>query len=227
MIGSVLAVHELPMSDADERTIRDAIVQVAPVIGNMRSRDTSAKLRAALHRSDLPDARTSAETIRRMLAQTTRTMAPLAAVQWEIDKFDQLGTRFGPGRGDEIFAAVGATLSASIRISDFAGCYGTNGFVVLLPDTDSAAARPVVEKIQALISAIQIPDFDHAITASAAIAVFPEHVLDSESLERALDRSLRKARAAGGDRIEEFSEPAVRAASSSNGTKKNAVRTSA
>ena len=102
-------------------------------------------------------------------------------------------------------------MSASIRISDFAGCYGTNGFVVLLPDTDSAAARPVVEKIQALISAIQIPDFDHAITASAAIAVFPEHVLDSESLERALDQSVRKARAAGGDRIEEFSEPAVRA----------------
>ena len=85
VIGSVLAIHELPMSDADERTIRDAIVQVAPVIGNMRSRDTSARLRAALHRSDLPDARTSAETIRRMLAQTTRTMAPLTAVQWEIE----------------------------------------------------------------------------------------------------------------------------------------------
>ena len=161
-----------------------------------------------------------------MIAQTTRTMAPLAAVRWEIDQFEQLCTRFGPGRGDEIFAAVGAALSASVRISDFVGCYGTNGFIVLLPDTDSTVTRSLVEKIHAMISAIEIPDFDHVITASAGIAVFPEHVLDADSLVRALDVTLTRARNAGGNRIEMFSAPAA-ATAPANATSKRDVRTSA
>jgi len=69
---------------------------------------------------------------------------------------DQICDRFGPGRGDEILAAVGAALTSSVRISDFVGCYDKFGFVVLLPDTDSAATRPLADKIQAMISAIQI-----------------------------------------------------------------------
>lgn len=231
VIGSVLAIHELPMTDTDERTIRDAIVQVAPVIGNMRSRDTSAKLRAALrNRSDLPDAAASGEAIRRMIAQTSRTMAPLAAIRWEIDQFDQLATRFGPGRADEIFATVGAALRGSVRISDFVGCFGTNGFVVLLPDTDSAVTGPLVEKTRAMISAIELADFAQVITASAAIAVFPEHILDADSLIAALDTTLTRARAGGGNRIEVFRPPVVAAPvrvapAAANATKKRAVRT--
>jgi hypothetical protein len=66
----------------------------------------------------------------------------------------------------------------------------------------------------------------NVITASAGIAVFPEHVLDADSLVRALDVALTRARNAGGNRVEIFSAPAAGTAPS-NVTRKRDVRTPA
>jgi diguanylate cyclase (GGDEF)-like protein len=204
VIGSVLADHAQPLTDTEQRSIREAVTQSAPVIGNLRNL-AIAELRAETDSlTGLPNKRAIQDTIRRMVAQASRTNSPLAALMCDLDHFKHVNDQFGHGRGDDVLAAVGAAMTASIRISDFAGRYGGEEFLILLPDTDGPGAVALAEKVRAMVAAIRVPTVDRPITLSVGIAVLPEHALDSDDLERAADRALYSAKNAGRDRVELF-----------------------
>jgi diguanylate cyclase (GGDEF)-like protein len=137
-----------------------------------------------------------------MVAQSTRTMTPVAALMCDLDHFKQINDQYGHGRGDDALAAVGAVLSATVRTSDFAGRYGGEEFLVLLPDTDTEGARRLAEKVRETIASIRISTVDRKITMSVGIAVLPDHALDADSLVRAADRALYLAKSSGRDRVE-------------------------
>ena len=202
VIGSVLANHERPLDGNDQRAIREAVTQAAPVIGNLRNL-AIAEMRAATDGlTGLPNRRAIQDTIRRMIAQASRTMTPLAALMCDLDHFKQVNDRYGHGRGDDLLAAVGAALSSSIRASDFAGRFGGEEFIVLLPETDVPGALALAEKVRAAVAAIRVPGVDSTISLSVGVAVFPDHALDSDTLEQAADRALYTAKNAGRDRVE-------------------------
>jgi diguanylate cyclase (GGDEF)-like protein len=204
VIGSVLANHERALDETDQRSIREAVTQAAPVMGNLRNL-AIAELRAATDGlTGLPNRRAIQDAIRRMVAQASRTMTPLAALMCDLDHFKHVNDKYGHGRGDDVLAAVGAALTSSIRASDFAGRYGGEEFLVLLPETDAVGALALAEKIRAAVAAIQVPTVDQHITISVGIAVFPDHALDSETLLRAADRAVYTAKNAGRDRVETF-----------------------
>ena len=204
VIGSVLAVHEDPLSDVEQRSIREAVTQAAPVIGNLRNL-AIAELRAAIDGlTGLPNRRSIHDTIRRMVAHSARTSTPLAALMCDIDHFKHVNDRYGHGRGDDVLAAVGAELTDGIRESDFAGRYGGEEFLVLLPDTDGAGAFLIAEKLRSHVSAIRISGIDETITMSIGLATLPDQALDAESLIRAADKALYGAKTAGRNRTEVF-----------------------
>ena len=102
--------------------------------------------------------------------------------------------------GDEVLAAVGAALTACLRESDFAGRFGGEEFLVLLPDTDVEGARLVAEKIRTTVSAIRVPGVERDITASAGVADLLAHGGTAASMLREADRALYTAKADGRDR---------------------------
>ena len=227
VIGSVLANHEEPLSETDQRSIREAVTQAAPVMGNLRNL-AIAELRAATDAlTGLPNKRAIENTIRRMTAQATRTMSPLTALMCDLDHFKHINDQHGHGRGDDVLAAVGAALSASIRVSDFAGRYGGEEFLVLLPDTDRTGGAALAAKIRSAVAAIRVPSVTAAITMSVGIATLPDHALDAVSLERAADRALYTAKNAGRDRIEIFTTHQMPAELDSNLTTSNGHRPAA
>ena len=81
-------------------------------------------------------------------------MSPLSAVLIDLDHFKQVNDQFGHGAGDDVLAATGAALRSALRESDFAGRYGGEEFLVLLPDTYADGAVNAAEKIRASISRI-------------------------------------------------------------------------
>jgi diguanylate cyclase (GGDEF)-like protein len=148
VIGSVHCQHPQPLTAADQRTIRDAVTQAAPVIGNLRNL-AIAEFRAATDGlTGLPNRRAVEETLRRMTAQAARTMSPLAALMCDLDHFKQINDQYGHSRGDDVLAAVGTALTTVIRASDFAGRYGGEEFLILLPNTDGPGSRVIAEKIR-------------------------------------------------------------------------------
>ncbi len=202
VIGSVL-VNRTPRHRTGERQqIREAVAQAAPVLANLRNL-AIAELRASTDSlTGLPNKRTVADTVKRMVAQASRTMSPMALLILDLDHFKGLNDRFGHQVGDQALANVGAVLRSAVRESDFAGRNGGEEFAVLLPDTDLAGALATAEKIRACIADISLPGLDVTITASIGVAVYPDHAVGPERLERLADSALFAAKRGGRNRVE-------------------------
>jgi len=200
VIGSVLvSLAQQPTAEQDGG-VRQTVAQAAPMLANLRNL-ALAEFRAnsdAL--TGLPNKRATDDTLKRMVAYASRSLSPLAAIMLDLDHFKQVNDRYGHGKGDEVLAAVGAAITANLRASDFAGRFGGEEFLVLLPDTTTESALPVAERIRASIAAITLPGLDRDITASLGIADLLEHAGSPEGLVREADRALYAAKAQGRNR---------------------------
>lgn len=202
VIGSVLVEREGQLGHNDERRIHETVSQAAPVLANLRTL-AQAETRALTDTlTGLPNKRSIEDTLKRMAAQSARSLTPLAAIMLDLDHFKQVNDVHGHNRGDDVLAAVGATISACLRASDFAGRYGGEEFLILLPGTDREAAMAAAERLRSAIAATQIPGNDCAVTASLGVAVMPDHFTESIGLLRGADRALYAAKRAGRNRIE-------------------------
>ncbi len=201
VIGSVLINLERKPGP-DRQRVREMVSQAAPVLANLRNL-ALAEMRAATDvLTGLPNQRAVQDTLKRMVAQASRTVTPLAALVIDLDHFKHVNDVHGHDRGDEVLAAVGIALGNVVRESDFVGRYGGEEFLVLLPSTDRDGALQVAESVRTTIAAIAIPGLESGITASGGVAVFPDDAGDSVTLFRAADRALYAAKNNGRNRIE-------------------------
>jgi diguanylate cyclase (GGDEF)-like protein len=202
VIGSVLVNH--PAGTGIGPRIRDSVTQAAPVLANLRNL-AIAEIRAATDAlTGLPNNRAVQDTLRRMVAQASRSVAPLSAALLDLDHFKHINDAHGHSRGDEALAAVAATLRSALRESDFVGRYGGEEFLILLPDTGKQQARVVAEKVRAAVEAIALSNLDLRVTASLGVATLPDDCGDADTLVRASDRALYSAKSRGRNRVELF-----------------------
>jgi diguanylate cyclase (GGDEF)-like protein len=202
VIGSVLIEHDELLDDRDHRYLSASITESAPIVANLRNLAV-AEMRASTDAlTGLPNNRSVQETLRRMAAQAGRTVTPLAAVLFDLDRFKQINDMHGHARGDEVLAAVGDAARSAVRTSDFVGRYGGEEFLALLPDTGREGAFVAAEKLSAALHELNVPGISSKITASFGVAVLPDDARDPEELLRKADRALYTAKAKGRDRIE-------------------------
>ena len=209
VIGSLLVEHKDPLDDDALRRIQESVSQAAPVIANLRNL-AMAQLRASTDAlTGLPNRRALDGMIKRLVAQAHQTNTPVAALMLDLDHFKRANDTFGHSKGDEILAALGASLPGWIRRTDFAARYGGEEFLILLPDTDVPGALIIAEKIRGGIAEIRLTGLDLELSASVGVAVMPSHAIDSEELVRAANRALYGAKTSGRNRVEIASGPAA------------------
>jgi diguanylate cyclase (GGDEF)-like protein len=202
VIGSVLVRHQQPLDVRAQARIRDSVGQAGPVLGNLRNL-AIAELRAATDAlTGLPNTRAARDTVKRMVAHATRSQSPLAVALLDLDHFKAINDTYGHGHGDEVLALVAEVMRATLRESDFAGRYGGEEFLILLPDTGASAASALIEKVRAAIASISMVQIDRAITASIGVAVLPDDGIDADTLVRNADRALYAAKSNGRNRVE-------------------------
>ena len=183
-----------------DHRIRTTVAQAAPVLANLRNLAV-AEFRANNDSlTGLPNRRATDDTLKRLVAQANRSLSPLSALLLDLDHFKQINDRFGHAAGDDVLAAVGAALTACLRESDFAGRFGGEEFLVLMPGTDPDGALLVAEKVRAAVSGIRVPGVDRDLTASAGVADLLAHGGTAATMLREADRALYAAKAAGRDR---------------------------
>jgi diguanylate cyclase (GGDEF)-like protein len=201
VIGSVLSVRPQGHTPADEATLRRVVSQAAPTLANLRNL-ALAEFRAGFDSlTGLPNKQRTDETLKRLVAQADRTKSPLSAIMLDLDHFKQINDRYGHSKGDEVLAAVGATIQHCLRDGDFAGRFGGEEFLLLLPDTDAKEATMVAERVRAAISEIAVADLDREVTASLGIADLPEDPGSAVGMMHEADRALYAAKAAGRNRV--------------------------
>jgi len=153
----------------------------------------------------LPNNRAFRETIDREAARAERFGHQLSLIILDIDDFKAVNDTFGHLQGDEVLRVVGRILEAEPRAIDEPARYGGEEFVVALPETGSAGAVELAERIRERLQTELIPSVDGGdpirVTASLGTATLPDSAPDVRELFAAADEALYEAKRSGKNRV--------------------------
>ncbi|HBV68741.1 MAG TPA: hypothetical protein DEF04_11595 [Clostridiales bacterium] len=134
------------------------------------------------------------------LAEAAETKENLCVLMMDIDNFKRVNDRFGHLTGDRVIIEVANLIRQNIRSSDYAGRYGGEEFIAVLPYTSLEYASQIAERIR---SSIQNYDFGIKglrVTISIGAAQFDDRLPDS--LVNMADMLLYQAKYNGRNRVE-------------------------
>ena len=137
------------------------------------------------------------------LARFRRYGSPFVLQVWDVDRFKAINDTYGHAAGDKVLTIIARLLHDSVRETDLVARYGGEEFVILMPETDTAHAAPVADKLREAIAATEfhfrgtrVP-----ITASCGLAeARPDD--DATQLFRRADAALYRAKENGRNRVE-------------------------
>lgn len=148
----------------------------------------------------LPNRRFFLERARQEQHRAARNGTCLSVLIMDIDHFKRVNDTHGHAAGDQVLVGLGELLRAGMRDQDVAGRLGGEEFAVLLPDTDSAGAVMLAERLRAAVESHRIKGVaDHPlqITASLGVASLTAGRGSVDELLARADEALYRAKKAG------------------------------
>lgn len=146
------------------------------------------------------------------IKRAKRYNRPLSLLIMDMDNFKQFNDLYGHLVGDQLLRVISDTIRSNIRYSagkpsyelDIPCRYGGDEFAIIVPETTSAQAPVVAERLRREIGAkcgqgmmthiqavtgslpLEVPE----VTMSVGVASFPEHASDTEALVKAADDAM-------------------------------------
>ncbi len=122
--------------------------------------------------------------------QQSRIKSGLCLALIDIDDFKTVNDRYGHNMGDIVLKNLSRIFARNIRAYDTIARWGGDEFVVLLPNTELAGARAVVERIK---QAVAQTEWDQNLTVSIGMVAVPQNADPEQVLARA-DQALYRAK---------------------------------
>jgi len=133
----------------------------------------------------------------------------------DVDNFKTLNDSLGHAYGDRVLVAIAQRLEVIARSCGFAARLGGDEFTVV--HQGAASTEEILAYGAAIIRAFDIPvqvDFREVIVSvSVGASIFPDHEQDAESLLRAADAALFRAKALGRSQLATFTPELLTTAS--------------
>ena len=127
---------------------------------------------------------------------------PLAVAMADLDHFKAVNDRFSHSIGDAALRAIARILGDNVRHTDLVARFGGEEFVIVLAETDAAAARSVCEKLRAAVAQHKWSSIHPGLSLTVSIGFSADTSGSSHDRMLALaDRNLYSAKAAGRDRV--------------------------
>lgn len=200
LLGVVQAINKLDGTSftADELRLVQALADHAAIAL------ANAQLFRRAEKASLTDDLTGLSNTRHFNAALPAAMAgggPVSLLVLDLDAFKGIVDRYGHLVGSRAIATVGRIVGEHLRPGDLGARFGGDEFVVVLPETETTAARELAESIRAAIDACATPDgltVDiSVVTASVGVATFPTDAANADDLFRAADAAMYRVKTSG------------------------------
>jgi diguanylate cyclase (GGDEF)-like protein len=143
------------------------------------------------------------DLLRREIDRAHAGREPLCMAIADLDHFKQINDRFGHAAGDRALEHFVDTCRAELRSSDAIGRLGGEEFGLLLPATDLASGREVVERLRLRLKATPSAKLPASAGLSVSIGITELSPDDlPERLMSRADTALYAAKTGGRDRTE-------------------------
>ncbi len=145
------------------------------------------------------------DRLKHSLAIARRRNGRVALLFIDLDNFKTINDTLGHDVGDELLRQAARRLQEIVRDVDTVSRLGGDEFTVILSDCDAMTADAVGRRIVDDLSAsFEIQNRNLFVSASVGIAFFPDNGEDSQTLIKAADTAMYRAKEGGRNRIEFF-----------------------
>lgn len=147
----------------------------------------------------LPNRRLFQDRFRQALQRAHRNASHLALLFLDLDRFKNINDSVGHETGDRILHEVARRLQLMTRQTDTLARFGGDEFALLLetttdPKSSSLVARKILEE---LAQPILVAEQEFYLTTSIGLALFPSDGTDLESLLKAAEAAMYRAKDQG------------------------------
>lgn len=134
------------------------------------------------------------DRLRREVDRSHRNGTLLSIILVDLDRFKAVNDTFGHPSGDAVLRWIGKILMRSVRSYDWVGRYGGEEFLIILPGAGLEHARARADELRKGIQSARVPDCDRTIQITASLGVVSGFPDNYESLLRAADAALYRAK---------------------------------
>jgi diguanylate cyclase (GGDEF)-like protein len=148
------------------------------------------------------------ETLAKELARRKREKGPLALIMADIDLFKHVNDLYGHMAGDAVLREASKRIESHVRPYDSVGRIGGEEFLIVVPGCSAPDAGAMAERLRAAFCDAPMVTSDgelHVTLSLGVAAVDSEDETDADSMIRAADKALYKAKRGGRNKVEVFS----------------------
>lgn len=180
------------------------IVMVINIVGKIRSNEKKRELEDKADTDLLTGLNNKLATERKIkdyMAQNPNKQSMMFL--FDIDNFKKINDTMGHAFGDEVLRSLGVQIGAIFRASDIVGRVGGDEFMVFLKDiTSDEDIMKEAGKVESFFKSFQAGEYvKYKATASIGVAIFPQEGEDFETLYKAADQGLYKAKKRGKNQL--------------------------
>jgi diguanylate cyclase (GGDEF)-like protein len=152
----------------------------------------------------LPNRTAFRKTCIKEFKRVARNPRPFAIAMIDIDGFKRYNDTAGHAAGDGLLKVLAGLIQVGRRANDLVARYGGDEFALLLPETDTAGAMVVAERLRSTVAKFPLVVLPSPgpLTISIGVAVYPDDGATPETLGAQADQRLYQAKRQGGDRVE-------------------------
>jgi len=145
------------------------------------------------------------DILQRELARARRERGSVGVLLVDLDHFKAVNDTWGHAAGDEVLREAARRLNGTVRVYDAVGRYGGEEFLIVMPGCDAATTRDRAEQLRRTVGGepVKTAGGEVRVTLSVgALSSADQRDADADTLLRAADAALYRAKNAGRDCIE-------------------------
>lgn len=180
------------------------IIVIINIVGKVRNNEKKRQLEEKADTDLLTGLNNKLATERKIkdfIAQNPDAQSMMLIL--DIDNFKKINDTMGHAFGDEVLRSLGQQIGAIFRATDIVGRAGGDEFIIFLKNiTGKEAIRKEAKKVENFFKDFKAGEYvKYSATASIGVAIFPQEGADWETLYKAADQALYKAKKRGKNQL--------------------------